>query len=148
MEITFLMNVEFDTGRIYRTLVETSPDAILLIAPDGAIILGNNQAAYLHGFTGADDLPGKSVFTLIAHEEHGRAMERLSKAVEVDCIRNIEHTLLRADGSNFRGEMSISVVRSAGGEAEAFIGIVRDISERKETQARIGYLVRDLQTMT
>lgn len=141
------MNTELDSGRIYRTLVETSPDAIVLIAPDGTILLGNNQAAQLHGLKSAEDLPGQNVFTLIAHEEHTRAMEQLGAAVEIGCIRNIEHTLYRVDGSQFPAELSISVIRGDGGAPEAFIGIVRDITERKDTQSRIGKLVSDLQSM-
>lgn len=141
------MNVELDSGQIYRTLVETSPDAIVLIAPDGNIILGNDQAAQLHGLANKEQLPGQNVFTLIAHEEHARAMERLATAAEVGYIRNIEHTLFRVDGSQFPAELSISAIRNEDGEPQAFIGIVRDITERKDIQTQISTLVNNLQSM-
>jgi PAS domain S-box-containing protein len=147
MEITCLINVDPDDGRIYRTLVETSPDALILIAPEGMIMLGNSQAASLHGFSSAADIVGQNLFSLIAHEEHGRAMEYLAKTAELGCIRNIEHTLLRVDGSLFPAELSLSVIKDEGGESEAFVVIERDISERKETQTRIGYIMRDLQSL-
>ncbi len=140
------MNVDLDTGRIYRTLVETSPDAIILIAPNGTIILGNDQAALLHGLKSASDLPGQNVFTLIAHEEHAQAMERLGKAIELGSIRNVEHTLLRVDGSRFPAELSISAIRNSDGKPEAFIGIVRDITERKSAQEQIKRLLDDLRS--
>lgn len=141
------MSVELDSGRIYRTLVETSPDAIVLIAPDGSILLGNNRAAALHGLTSSDELPGRNIFTLIAHEEHARAMEKLGTTVELGYVRDIEHTLLRADGSWFPAEMSLSVIRDDENAPQAFIAVVRDITERKETQLRVGRLVLDLQSM-
>ena len=140
------MNVELDSGRVYRAVVESSPDAIILIAPDGTIILGNSQTAYLLGLNSPADLPGQNVFRLIAHEEHGRVMEWLGIAAEVACIKNIEHTLLRVDGSRFPADFSISVIRDSQDAPEAYIAVVRDITERKESYERLDRQVRDLQS--
>jgi PAS domain S-box-containing protein/putative nucleotidyltransferase with HDIG domain len=130
---------------IYRTLVELSPDAIVLVAPTGLILLANAQAVSAHGFASADELLGRNLFELVAHEEHQRAMTHLGCAVELGSIRNIEHQLLRVDGSSFPAELSVAVIRDAVGQPQAFIAIVRDITERKQTQMRIEHLLADVQ---
>ncbi len=129
---------------LYRTLVDLSPDAIVLVAPDGMILLANTQAAITHGVASIDELLGRNLFDLIAHEEHQRAMTHLSSAVELGSIRNIEHLLLRADGTTFPAELSIAVVADPTGRPQAFIAIARDITERRQNQARIERLLADV----
>lgn len=132
-------------GEVYRTLIETSPDAIILVAPDGTILLGNSQAVALHGFNNTQELVGANVFGLIAHEEHQRAMQHLGSATELGSIKNIEHRLLRSDGTSFPAELSISVIVDEDSKPKAFIGIVRDISERKKAQDNIKGLLEEVQ---
>lgn len=130
---------------MYRTLVELSPDAIVLVAPHGAILLANAQAVQAHGFSSVNELLGRNLFELVAHDEHQRAMAHLGCAVEMGSIRNIEHQLLRADGTAFPAELSIAVITGSTGQPQAFIAIVRDITERRQTQERIEHLLAAVQ---
>ena len=52
--------------------------------------------------------------------------------IEEGVHRNVEYTLLRQDGSTFDAEVSSAVIRDATGKPEAFMGVYRDISERKQ----------------
>ncbi len=119
---------------IYRTVVETSPDAITITDMQGQVLTCNLRGAAIHGFDSVDEMIGSNAFEYIAPEDRERAVENARKTLDEGSVRNIEYTLLRKDGGSFPGELSASVIRDAEGEPRAFIGVVRDISERKRTE--------------
>src|SRR5205823_1148047 len=57
----------------YRRLIEISPDAVALTAPDGAILLCNEQAAVVQGYT-RDELTGRNAIELFAVKDRPRAL--------------------------------------------------------------------------
>jgi PAS domain S-box-containing protein len=116
----------------YRQLLETSPDAVTLTDLEGNIILANNQAARMHGAESTDELHSLSVLDLIVPEEHTRALDNLKRTLEHGAVRNIEYTMKKRDGSTFSAELSASLLRNADGEPMGFIGVVRDITDRKD----------------
>lgn len=134
-----------NTNKLYRALVETSPDAIVLLGPDGVIRLVNAQASKLHGFGSAEAMVGISIYDLIIPDEHTQASEHMRHAVRFGSMKNLEHQLRRTDGTIFPAELSISVVTEDNGEPDVFITVVRDISDRKAVEQKISRLVNELQ---
>ena len=58
---------------LYHALFETAPDAMIVAARDGRIVLANPQAARLFGYDGVADLVGSPVEMLMppqVHEAH------------------------------------------------------------------------------
>ncbi len=123
----------------YRSLVETSPDAITLTDMDGKIIMCNQQTVTLHGFESIDVLIGRSAFDLIAPEERQRAAENMQKSLEEGRVENIEYTLFKQDGSRFPAELNASAILDETGQPIAFMAITRDITERKRAEAALRY---------
>ncbi|MFX0168626.1 MAG: PAS domain S-box protein [Candidatus Hodarchaeota archaeon] len=120
----------------YRTLVETSPDAITLTDLEGKIIMANQQALQLYGAEDEKDLIGVSAFELIDSKDVPLAMENLQKTIREGHSGTLEYTLLRRDGTPYPAELNASVLTDVNGNPTAFIGVIRDISERKEAEAR------------
>lgn len=118
----------------YKTLVTTSPDAITTTDLEGKITFVSPQALKIHGFDKAEDILGKSAFDFIAPEDHKRALENTNRTLNKGYVRNVEYTMLREDGSRFKGEMNASLIKDAQGDPKAFIASVRDISERKQAE--------------
>jgi PAS domain S-box-containing protein len=116
---------------LYRSIVDTSPDAITVIGLNGNIILCNQQAATLHGFQRVDDMIGRSAWQFVAPEDSERATIDFQRTAEAGSIRNVEYTLLRADGARLPVEVSASAILDAERKPRAFIGVVRDVTERK-----------------
>lgn len=110
---------------LYRSLVETSPDAIVLTALDGTIVFCNQQAALLHGYSSADELVGLRTTTLIAPENRERALANFRLTLRSGSTKAVEFTLLRRDGSRFSAELSSSLILGADGQPRAFIGVAR-----------------------
>ncbi len=124
----------------YRSLVETSPYGITLTDLEGNIIMANPQALALHGYNSVEEIIGKSAFDFIAQEDWTRAKENLQRTLETGYIKNVEYTLLRKDDTSFPAEMSASLITDDEGKPRAFIGVVRDITERKESEKRISMI--------
>jgi PAS domain S-box-containing protein len=118
----------------YRSLVDASPDAVLLTDLEGRILLSNRRAAALHGYESSDELLGKNWFDLIAVEDRERAMANAMRTVQAGGVRDMQYRMLGRDGSSFLAEHSASVIRDADGRPRALTAILRDITERKRTE--------------
>ena len=122
----------------YRTLVETSPDSIVLATLDGAIVVSNQPAADLHGYESPEEMTGLSALDLLAPEDRPRARRHARRMLGTgEARRGVEYRMARRDGSVFPAEVSASVLRDADGKPRAFVAVARDITERKQAEATL-----------
>ena len=119
---------------LYRSIVDTSPDAITVTTVEGKIILCNQQASTLHGLQGADEMIGRSAWDFVAAEDIDRASRDLLRIFSEGPIRNVEYSLLRSDGGRVPVELSASAITDRDGNPRALIGVVRDVSERRTVE--------------
>ncbi len=115
----------------YRALVDTSPDGITLTDLEGKLLLCNQQTARLHGYDNPEAMYGINAFELIAPEHRQLAAQNAQLTLEKGNITNIEFTMLRKDGTRFPAELNAAILRDTDGIPVTFIGITRDITERK-----------------
>jgi len=114
-----------------RNIFRSFPDAITVSDLKGTIIECNQATLDMHGFSAKKEIIGKSALELIAQKDRQRALENMKKTLEKGPVRNREYTLITRDGSEFLGEISVSVTRDKCGKPVSFVAITRDISERK-----------------
>ncbi|MBU1076562.1 MAG: PAS domain S-box protein, partial [Spirochaetes bacterium] len=119
---------------LYQSMVETSPDSVTVTDLEGKLIMANQRAADLHGCKDPRELIGKDAFLLIAPKDLKLAEINARKTLEQGGIRNVEYTFLKKDGSTFLGEINTSVILDARNCPKGFIGIVRDITDRKKAE--------------
>ncbi len=124
-----------DSEERYRSLVETSPDAIALADMRGRIQFCNQKAAELFDYASPHEMVGISAFDLVAPEDRPRAIENGRKLVRGGSYRDIDYTCITRIGRRFPCESSISTIYDQSGRPRGFTGVLRDISERKQ-QAR------------
>jgi len=115
-----------------RKIFESVTDGIAVIDLEGTITEANQRAVEMHGFNSKDELLRKSVFELLAPHEHTRLAVDLKQAIKEGAISGVEYTLLRADGSEFPGELSTNILKDDHGDPFGHITIARDITKRKE----------------
>jgi PAS domain S-box-containing protein len=129
--------------RWLASIVESSDDAIIGKDIDGIITSWNNGAERLFGYT-ADEVVGKPVTILFPpdrHDEERTILERIMRGERIDHYETIRH---RKDGSSVDVSLTISVVKNAEGKIVGASKIVRDITERRRTEAREKMLVSEL----
>lgn len=129
-----------ETEERYRSLVETSPDAILVRAGE-RIVFVNRAALALYGAREPSEMVGRPVYDFIAPEFHDAVRERTRRlAVPGAAVPPQEQVHVRLDGARMQVE-SRAVALESGGERLALV-VVRDIGERKAQEARIARLHR------
>jgi PAS domain S-box-containing protein len=126
-----------DSEEKLKSIFEASPDSIMVTGIDGKVIECNQAAMALRGYSVKEDLIGKNVLDLIAPQDQQRAKSYMMKVSELDFIRNIEIMLLTKDGNEFFGELSVGVIRDSSGRPTAFVGISKDITERKQIEEKL-----------
>jgi PAS domain S-box-containing protein len=109
-----------------------SPDAITVIDINGNIVECNQAALDLLGCSSEDEVVGKSGFAFVAERDRERAIENLKKVLEQGSMKNIEYVAVTKDGREFFAELSASVVKDPLGNPIGFVGITKDVTERKQ----------------
>jgi len=120
-----------ESEKRYRTLLDTSPDAILYINPEKEVILANQRAAELYGIDNPSQMIGISALKLFAPESYSWLIENFSKFPRGWSVRGQEFTLTKKDETRFPAEVGASLVVNENGEPLGVIIVVRDITQRK-----------------
>jgi PAS domain S-box-containing protein len=131
-EVAFLESEER-----FRILVEGVQDyAIFRLDPHGTVVSWNAGAERIKGYK-ADEIIGQnfSRFYLQKDIDQGKPEEELRIAT-VSGRSEIEHWRVRKDGSQFLANTVITAARNSSGTLLGFSEISRDITKRKETEAR------------
>jgi PAS domain S-box-containing protein len=97
----------------------------------------NQKTADFHGYAQPEDMVGMRAFALIAPEDVALAKENLRKALRGTHVRSVEYRMTRRDGTVFWAELNARLIRDEHGDPQAFIGITRDITARKEAEAAL-----------
>ncbi len=132
------MSMAQQAAELYRSVVETSPDAIMVTDLNGRVLMCNQPAATHHGAEGPGAMLGLNGFDFVAPEDKERAAENA----------NVEYTLVRRDGSRIPAELSASLIRDPEGQPRAFVAVVRNISERKQSEDALRKSEEKFRTLT
>ncbi len=123
--------IEAESARI-DAILESSPDGIVTIDARGIIETWNESAGQIFGYK-AEEILGKNLKILMTKNialEHDYYLERYDDkrpSSIVGKIREVEG--MRRDGSIFPLEVSVEKMQLA--DSFSFVGILRDITERK-----------------
>src|SRR5215208_1694976 len=123
----------------HRAVVDAALDAIVTMSADGLIRSFNHSAELIFGYT-AEEAIGQRLKMLMPErfrKLHRAGLRRYLNTGEAHAIGQprLELAGRRKDGTEFALELSISETRE--GEDILFIGIVRDITERKRAEGAL-----------
>jgi two-component system, sensor histidine kinase and response regulator len=140
-ELKRTIAVARDSERKLRAIVDTALDAVVNMDRNGRVVGWNRQAEIIFGYE-RDEALGQQLDTLIIppryRPDHRKGMARYVAGESAGEVldRRIEVEALRADGSEFPIELSITRIELDAGEFE-FCGFIRDISERREREQKL-----------
>lgn len=133
-----LLNTQKSTSKNLKTIVDNLNDSIVTISNKGIIRSANRIVEKIFGYTPIE-LIGKNVSMLMPEPFATRHDKYMSNYLETGDAKIIgigrELPAMKKDGSIFPMELSISEILN--GEEKLFIGIVRDITERKKAEKEI-----------
>jgi len=127
------------------SILETVPDAMIVIDEDGIVQSFSAAAERLFGYS-APEVIGKNIKMLMPspyRENHDDYMKRYLRTGERRII-GIGRLVVgeRKDGSTFPMELAVGEMRS--GERHFFTGFIRDITQRQQSEARLQELQSEL----
>jgi PAS domain S-box-containing protein len=116
----------------YRTLVELSPDAIIVADAEGNIKYLSSKALSIFNIPPEVDVIGTSIFSWVDSTDQSIVRERVRDILEGSSIPERRgYRLRKHDGSLFWGEIASSPVFTGSEESSDLLLICRDITERK-----------------
>ena len=121
----------------FRTLIEVSPDAIVLSDMEGNVLIKNRMADILVGYDDGNFKAGTNIKTFFPQEELERLAKNTQIVLEQGSIHNIQYTLIRRDGTRVLVELNVSVVKDPVQGQHRFVAVVRDITERKRAEKEL-----------
>lgn len=124
-----------ETSDTFRQLLESAPDAIIIVDNSGTITLANKIAEKNFGYR-REEMIGQPIELLIPkryRQDHLQARDSYFAEPKTRPMGSgIELSALRKNGSEFPAEISISPLDTPSGLLVT--AVVRDITERKQTQ--------------
>ncbi len=127
-----------------KAIINGVADAIVTVNGAGVVQSVNQAAAAIFGYA-PEELMGQNITILMAepyqsqHAHHLQAYLKTGEANIIGVPREIEGR--RKDGSLFPMELMVSEIRH--GEERIFIGFIRDLSEKRHFEERLGRLHGD-----
>ncbi|MFP5212158.1 MAG: PAS domain S-box protein [Acidobacteriota bacterium] len=121
----------------YRTLVESSSDAILMINVDREIVSFNEAFLDLFGFM-REEVEGQPASIFHPTEESYQSLgDLIFPTVNREGSFRTEWEMRRKDGTIFPVEETISSIRETDGSLMGYVAIIRDITERRSAEKEL-----------
>ena len=134
------------SGERMQAVIDTAVDGVIIIDATGTVEVYNPACRRMFGYS-AEEVLGQNVKMLMpephnsAHDQYLADYHKSGKRKVIGVEREVEGR--RKDGNLFPVELSVSIAAHDG--ASAFVGILRDISDRKAAEATIKVRGQELQ---
>jgi PAS domain S-box-containing protein len=122
---------------MYRSILNASPDDITVTNLEGTITLVSSSAYKIFGYEREDQLLGRSLFDLVAPEDHERARANIQLMFQENDVQEGEYSILCGDGSYLLCEVKADRICDSLGQPYGMIFMIRDTTERKMAENRL-----------
>ena len=122
----------------FRNLLESAPDAMIIIDEQGTMVLVNGQAMRTFGYE-RDEMVGQAVEILLPKARHKAHVGHRNSYASAPMLRPMGQDLdlvgVRKDGSEFPVEISLSPIHTDSGKYVS--SVIRDVTIRSQMEKDI-----------
>ena len=122
---------------LFRGLMESAPDAMVIVGRDGRMVLVNGQAESLFGYS-RDELLGQPIEMLVPERYRtthpGSRRGYFTEPRTRPMGAGLDLQAQRKDGTEFPAEISLSPMHT--GDGVLVTAAIRDVSDRKRVEAK------------
>jgi len=126
------------SAELVRSVLDSAPDAMIIIDSAGEVLFANHQIAALFGYA-PENVVGRKVEMLLPERFRQRHVGHRSNYAEAGRVRpmgiGLELFARRADGTEFPVEISLSPIQD--GDTLLIAAAIRDVTERMRVQREL-----------
>jgi PAS domain S-box-containing protein len=126
------MNI--DSSIVARELLDHSPDAIIVLAPDGRVLVWSKSAANMFGYS-SEEAEGRFLHELVVPPERVEEEEHNLKEVMKKGFHTYEGIRRTRDGPMIHADISTKLVRDENGEIAYLLSTKKDVTHLKVMRA-------------
>lgn len=126
-----------ESEKMYRTLLNASPEGIIILDLKGRITEVSNIALEIFGVESKEEFIGEYFYHFIPGEESEKLKDVLKKTQTEGLVQNVEFILSKKRHSMFICEISTTLIQEADGKPKAYMAVIRDISQRKKIEQKL-----------
>ncbi len=137
-----------DTAEKLRAIFDAMGDGISVADKNANIVDVNEAVLSMGGFAGKEELIGRSGFDLISPADRDRIIEDTMKALtEGRRTERMEYAFVPKVGRPFDVELQLTMLKDEDGNPRGYVGVTRDISERKKWEKALKESEEELRAM-
>jgi PAS domain S-box-containing protein len=121
----------------YKTMLNASPDGILIVNLKGNITEVSEIGLELLGAKNKDELYGERYLKFVLSEEKNTIRGLIDKTMNEGIAQNVEIKIKKKNQSSFLSEISSTLIQGPKGEPFSFMITIRDISQRKKLEKKL-----------
>jgi len=125
-----------NSEELHRSILNASPDAIVVVEMDGSIRMVSPAALTVYGCKNKNELLGFNMFDFLNPDDRNRALSNSSLMFN-GYLGTLEYRIVRKDGSQFFAEVNGDIIRDSDDNPNGMVFIVRDITDRKEGEVAL-----------
>lgn len=129
--------------RLWKQAIEAAANGIMIVdteKPDNPIMYVNPSFEHMTGYC-SEELVGKNARILQGPDTDQHAISSIRDAIREGRTGNALLRNYRKDGELFWNELSVAPVADDAGHIRHFIGILRDVTQRKHFETQLEYHV-------
>lgn len=125
----------------YRSLIDASPDCIILLSSEGRVLAANRSSLLEHGFKGVEEMKDWNYLRTIDKSFLPDVKKRLAQAMQGEVadldVRHVRSKTVKGASNREWCNMMFAPIRSADGKIFAILAVSRDISEKKKQETKV-----------
>ena len=136
-----------DSERLYRNVVNSMGDALLVTDMEGRVLDVNEEFEQLTGWTRSEALRAAIPYPWIDDEDLKASLAWLESLRGMNMLRDFDMTWTNRQGHQIAVSVNTSLLRNVAGVPMVMVNLARDISERKAAQSELSRQLQKLEVL-